>query len=232
MSAVPIGRIARLQPAKTCNGQGKISRCVGERRGHDAAARELHRQHRLQPGMTDEIIIGTFDSRGEAEAARDRLLAEGVAADAIHVECGPSAGEAPMPPGDRFAMHEVDEPPPAERGFAEVVSRMFSGALMDDANDEPYMDALRGGRCLLAVRYSSEHERRVAAAVLAPSTPQTYSLPNAPSGWNQASANDPPSIGGVDHDPARPQGLLSDAEGISAHADVDRLSQPGARGRR
>jgi hypothetical protein len=182
--------------------------------------------------MADEIIIGTFDSRAEAEAARDRLLAEGVAADVIHVECGPSRGEAPMPPGDRFALHEVGEPPPDEHGFAEIVSRMFSGAIIDDANVEQYMISLRGGRCLLAMRSSSEHERRVAAGVLAPSRPQTYSLPNAPSAWNEASANDPASIGGVDQDPARPQGLLSDAEGISAHADVDRLSQPGARGRR
>ncbi len=182
--------------------------------------------------MTDEIIIGTFASRAEAEAARDRLLAEGVAADVIHVECGPAPGEAPMPAGDRFAMREVGEPPPKLHGFAEVVSRMFSGALLDDTNVEKYVDSLRGGRCLLAVRYSSEHERRVAAGVLAPSGPQVHSLPNAPTAWNEASANDPPSIGGVDHDPARPQGLLSDVEGISARADVDRLSQPGPRGRR
>jgi hypothetical protein len=193
---------------------------------------ELRRRHFLQPAMTDEIIIGTFASRAEAEAARDRLLAEGVAADVIHVECGPAPGEAPMPAGDRFAMREVGEPPPKLHGFAEVVSRMFSGALLDDTNVEKYVDSLRGGRCLLAVRYSSEHERRVAAGVLAPSGPQVHSLPNAPTAWNEASANDPPSIGGVDHDPARPQGLLSDVEGISARADVDRLSQPGPRGRR
>ena len=182
--------------------------------------------------MTDEIIIGTFATRAEAEAARDRLLAEGVAADVIHIECGPAPGEAAMPPGDRFAMREVGEPPPDEHGFAAVVSRMFSGALMDDTNVDQFTNALRGGRCLLAVRYSSEHARRVAAGVLAPAGPQVYSLPNAPTAWNEARANDPASIGGIDHDPARPQGLLSDVEGISAHADVDRLSQSGPRGRR
>jgi len=177
--------------------------------------------------MTDEIIIGTYESREEAEAARERLIRDGVTADAIHVECGRAVGEAPMPPGDRFAMREVDRSRPEDRGLAGFIGRMFSGALMDDAKMAQYTEALRGGRCLLAVRYVSEHERKVAAAVLSPRGPQVHSLPNAPTGWNQASRNDPPSIGGVDHDPARPTGLLTDVEGISAESDVDRLSQSG-----
>jgi hypothetical protein len=175
--------------------------------------------------MTDEILIGTYDSREQADAARTRLIADGIAADVIDVECGPSAGEVPIPPGDQFALREVAEVAPEERGFAGVVSRMFSGALMDDAELAKHMASLRAGRCLLAVRYSSEHERRVAAAVLAPNRPQIYSLPNAPTAWNEASANDTPSIGGVDHDPARPEGLLTDVEGISAESDIDRLTQ-------
>lgn len=180
--------------------------------------------------MPDEIIIGTYDSRDEAEAARARLLAEGVDADVIHVECSPGAGEVPMPPGDRFAVREADASRHAERGLAGFIGRMFSGALLGDANLEKYAQALRCGRCLLAVRHASEHERKVAAAVLAPRGPEIYSLPNAPTAWNEATANDPASIGGVDHDPARPQGLLTDVEGISADPDVDRLSQSG-RGR-
>jgi hypothetical protein len=175
--------------------------------------------------MTAEIIIGTYDSREEADAARERLVHDGVAADAIHFECGPRAGQVPLSRGDRFAMREVDEPRPEERGLAGFIGRMFSGALIDDGKIEQYTEALRGGRCLLAVRYASEHERKIAAAVLAPRVPQVYSLPNAPTAWNEARTNDPPSIGGVDHDPARPKGLLTDAEGISADADVDRLSQ-------
>ena len=175
--------------------------------------------------MTDEIIIGTYESRQEAEAARERLLREGVAADVIHVECGAAAGGAPLAPGERFAMREVDRSRPEDRGLAGFIGRMFSGALMDDANIERYTEALRGGRCLVAVRHVSEHERKVAAAVLSPRGPQIYSLPNAPTAWNQASANDPPTIGGVDHDPARPEGLLTDVEGISAESGVGRLSQ-------
>ena len=182
--------------------------------------------------MTDEIIIGTYESREEAEAARERLVGEGIAADAIHVECGRAGAEASLPPGDRFAIREVDRSRPEDRGLAGFIGRMFSGALMDDANLERYTEALRGGRCLVAVRYVSKHERKVAAAVLSPRGPQIYSLPNAPTAWNQASANDPPSIGGIDHDPARPEGLLTDVEGISAASDVERLSQPGRARRR
>jgi hypothetical protein len=182
--------------------------------------------------MAAEIIVGTYDSRAEAEAARERLIEQGIAADTIHVECGAARGEAPMPPGDRFAVHEVDEPVPEERGFAGVVARMFSGALLDDASVGHYLDHLRGGRCLLAVRYATAHARSVAAAVLSPRVPQVYSLPNAPTAWNEARAGDPASIGGVDADPARPQGLLHDAEGLSAHADAARLSQRGRGGRR
>ncbi|HEY3460952.1 MAG TPA: hypothetical protein VGL52_09000, partial [Casimicrobiaceae bacterium] len=117
--------------------------------------------------MTAEIIIGTYDSREEAEAARERLVRDGVAADGIHVECGPEAGQVPLSPGDRFAMREVDDSRPEERGLAGFIGRMFSGALMDDTKIEQYTEALRGGRCVLAVRYVSEHERRIAAAVLA-----------------------------------------------------------------
>jgi len=151
------------------------------------------------------------------------LLAEGVAADVMHVECRPPAGEVPMPPGDRFAMHEVGEPPPQEHGFAEVVSRMFSGALMDDANVENYAQGLRNGRSIVTVRVESDEKRRIASAILERSGPRIYSLPNAPTAWNEASANDPASIGGVDDDPARPEGLLTDAEGLSVDADEARL---------
>jgi hypothetical protein len=195
------------------------------RRRDERCRLELHRAGRLQAGMTAEIIIGTYDSREEAEAARARLVRDGVADDAIHVECGPESNQVALPPGDRFAMREVDDSRPEERGLAGFIGRMFSGALMDDAKIGQYTEALHSGRCLLAVRYVSEHERKIAAAVLAPRVPQIYSLPNAPTAWNEARANDPPSIGGVDQDPARPEGLLTDVEGISADADVDRLSQ-------
>jgi hypothetical protein len=178
----------------------------------------------IPSGMADDIVVGMYDSIHDAEAARARLLAQGLREEQISIEAGAAAGEAPMTPGDRFAMHEVGEPLPEERGVSGFIARMFSGALMGDANVGKYTEALRNGRCLLAVRAESDAQRKVAAATVARGGPRIYSLPNAPTAWNEASANDPASIGGVDRDPARPEGLLTDVEGLSAHADVTRLS--------
>ena len=173
--------------------------------------------------MADEIVVGMYASRVDAEAARARLIAEGVRQDRIHIEVGAAPGEVSMPPQDRFAMREV-EPPPGERGVSGFISRMFSGALMDDANIEKYTEALRNGRCVLAVRVDSDVKRHAASTVLARGGPRTYSLPNAPTAWNEASANDPASIGGVDADPARPEGLLTGVNGLPVQSDETRLS--------
>jgi hypothetical protein len=177
--------------------------------------------------MADEIVVGMYDSRRDADEARRRLIAEGVRADRISIEDAAAAGDSPMPPQDRFAMREVGEPLPDERGVSGFIARMFSGALMDDANIEKYTEALRNGRCLVAVRVESDDKRQTAAAILQRGGPRVYSLPNAPSAWNEASANDPASIGGVDDDPLRPEGLLSDAEGLPAQSDETRLSRIG-----
>jgi hypothetical protein len=181
--------------------------------------------------MADEIIVGMYDSRREALEARDRLIEQGVQEDRISIEEGAAQGEVPMPPGDRFAMREVDEPLPEDRGLSGFIGRMFTGALMDDANIEKYTEALRNGRCLLAVRVDSDERRRVASSVLARGGPRVYSLPNAPTAWSEASGNDPASIGGVDADPGRPEGLLTDAEGLPVQADETRLSNAPRRSR-
>jgi len=94
---------------------------------------------------------------------------------------------------------------------------------MDDANVEKYTQGLRNGRSIVAVRVESDDKRRVASTILERGGPRIYSLPNAPTAWNEASANDPASIGGVDDDPARPEGLLTDAEGLPVDADEARL---------
>jgi hypothetical protein len=175
--------------------------------------------------MADDIVVGMYDSRGDADDARRRLIAEGVRPDRISIEVGAAAGDSPMPPHDRFALREVDEPLPEDRGVSGFIARMFSGALMDDANIEKYTEALRNGRCLLTVRVESPAKRQIATTILGRGGPRVYSLPNAPSAWNEASGNDPASIGGVDDDPGRPEGLLSDAEGLPVEADEARLSR-------
>ncbi len=181
--------------------------------------------HVIPIRMADEIVVGMYASRADAEAARARLIAEGVREDRIHVEVGAAPGETPMSSGDRFGAHEVGGAPPGGRGMSGFIARMFSGALMDDSNVEKYTQGLRNGRSIVTVRVESGEKRRVASAILERSGPRVYSLPNAPTAWNEASANDPASIGGVDDDPARPEGLLTDAEGLPVDADEARLEK-------
>jgi hypothetical protein len=176
--------------------------------------------------MADEIVVGVYESRAEADAARAQLVREGVPEDCIHVEQRTS-GATGMPAQDRAALHE----PTPERGFAGVVSRMFSGALLDDPGVAVYADALRKGHTVLAVCVDSDANRRSASAILERGGPRVYPLPNAPTGWNEAHRNDPASIGGVDDDPARPEGLFTDVEGLPVDADEARL-RDAPRGRR
>jgi len=102
---------------------------------------------------------------------------------------------------------------------------MFSGALMDDGHAEHSRQERENGRCILTVRPESGAQRRATLAVLGRAGPGIYSLPDAPSAWNEASAGDPSSVGGADRDPGRPSGLIEDAEGLSSGADVARLSR-------
>ena len=183
-----------------------------------AIAPNFARDAAFQSRMTDEIVAGTYDSREEADAARERLVAEGIPEDRVRIE---RRDIVPMPASDRVALHEVEPPP--ERGLAGVVSRMFSGALLDDANATHYADALARGRTVLVVRVDTAERRRTASAILERGGPRIYPLPNAPTGWGEAHLNDPASIGGVDDDPVRPEGLLTDVEGLPVDADETRL---------
>jgi hypothetical protein len=159
--------------------------------------------------MANAIVVGTYPSRTDAEAARGELVARGIAADCITVE----QRAAPARMGEAGASSE-DEP-----GFAGVVARMFSGALLDDADLAPYVDALSQGHYVVAVRTGGQRQLQLASAALARGGPRTYSLPNAPTAWNEATGNDPASIGGVAQDPGRPEGLLRGANGLPANTD-------------
>jgi len=181
--------------------------------------------------MADEIVAGVYASRDEADAARARLIEEGVPGERIRIEQRDTAGSVPMSARDRVALREVEPPP--ERGFAGVVSRMFSGALLDDENVAHYSDALQTGRSVFLVHVDSDASRRSVSTILERGGPRVYPLPNAPTGWNESHANDPASIGGVDDDPVRPEGLLTDVEGLPVDADEVRLrSAPGGRRKR
>jgi hypothetical protein len=172
-------------------------------------ARRTSRAPVIPTGMNDEMVVGVYDSRADAEAAREQMIRHGLRADLIRIEARPAHAETP---------------PADDRGAAGFIARMFSGALIDDASVAQYDEALRNGRCVLTVRVGSDAHRKLATTTLARGSPRVYSLPNAPSGWNEASAGDPASIGGLDDDPARPGGLLADAEGLPARSDEMRLA--------
>jgi len=176
------------------------------------------------------MVAGIYESRGEAEAARARLIDEGVPEERIRIEQRDTAGSVPMSPQDRVALQDVEPPP--ERGLAGVVSRMFSGFVMDDANVAHYADALHAGRSVVLVHVDSAERRHTASAILARGGPRVYPLPGAPTGWNESHANDPASIGGVDDDPVRPEGLLTDVEGLPTDADEARLRHEPDGGRK
>ena len=168
-----------------------------------------------------EIIVGVYESRRDADPVRDRLVDNGVDASRIAIEQGPRSDQSPLPPADRFAMRAVEQP---DDRAASLVGPMFSGALLDDETVERYTHALRNGKCVLAVHTEGDDETRVAMTLLARGSPRVYSLPNAPTAWNEATAGDPASIGGADRDPARPEGLLDDAEGLPVASDLARLA--------
>ena len=170
--------------------------------------------------MANAIIVGTYPSRLDADAARGELVARGIDPAAITVEHPRTEGSAAQGAG----ASAQDAP-----GFAGVVARMFSGALLDDADMTPYVDALSRGHYVVAVRTGSDRQSELASAALVRGGPRTYSLPNAPTAWNEATGNDPASIGGVDRDPGRPEGLLRDAKGLPASTDEAILAERSRR---
>jgi hypothetical protein len=177
--------------------------------------------------MANEIVVGVYESREEANAARERLIDERVPENTIRIEQGPPP-DVPMPPQDRAAVTPAK---PAEHGLAAFIGRMFSGALLDEGQLGEYADALRNGRFVVVVHVDSDDRRRTASTILARGGPRIYSLPNAPTAWNEASAGDRASIGNVDEDPARPEGLLRDVEGLPAQGDETRLANRPRRSR-
>jgi hypothetical protein len=174
--------------------------------------------------MASEIIVGVYESRRDVDAARTRLLDEGIREGRIAVGQRASTDTSPKPTGDGLAAGMTDHAA-ADSGLAGFIGRMFSGAFPDDSVRNRYVEALRSGRCVIAVRTESDAESNIATAILARAEPRVYSLPNAPSGWNEASAGDPASIGVAADDPGRPRGLLEDAEGLGSDADRSRLTK-------
>lgn len=78
---------------------------------------------------------------------------------------------------------------------------------------------------------------RANEAIATAAGPEGNALPNAPSGWETSRAGSPSTIGRVGHDPARPQGLTRDTQGLTdgdggpAHVRGQSPAWPGFRRR-
>lgn len=98
-------------------------------------------------------LVGIFDSVAEAERARQSLLSQGLARNAVHI----TDNESLM---SRRGGSDVDET--EHRGF---FARLF-GLGDDDSDAAQYSQSVRGGSALLTVTVEDESEARRVAQLL------------------------------------------------------------------
>jgi hypothetical protein len=166
----------------------------------------------------EKLIVSTFNSRRDADAARRRLRERGFDDARIRIEGGATA-----------PTHTE------EHGLAGVITRMFSGILLDD-DIARYSHAVRDGKYVLVLHAPDDTAAADAALVLrgrdSPHStetvaslngPEIYPLPNSPVGWNQATQGEASSIG-ILSDPSRPDGLINDAQSLGTAEDRQRIA--------
>jgi hypothetical protein len=175
-------------------------------------------------------LIGVFDVRRDAEEARDELASRGFAA-------GAPVDEARAEPRGDEGSNDRSATEHARSRLSALIENMFSG-FVDDGRLDRYRDAAQEGRWILALRGlpagrldearavmeargTVEVHRTQDEAARQPGTamtmtllgPDATALPNAPVGWGEAWRGTQ-SLRGATVDPARPRGLLNDAQGL------------------
>ncbi len=206
-----------------------------------AAAIRSYEKALCDGGIMTKILVGTYRSRRDADDARERLLERGFNNTQISVE-GPGTDEA-SGAGANASVEAWNAPASEARGLAGVISRMFSGLLPDKADRERYERAVRTGGVLVAVHGLDEggverakpilerhgvvdehsHASDIGADVaMTGRGPRIYTLPNAPSGWNEASEGERVSSG-PRGDPGRPEGLTRGTDELGAAEDRNRI---------
>ncbi len=172
----------------------------------------------FQTRMAGTVVVGVYESQADAQAARARLVERGIPDERIRI--AQRTDDASEHPQRRPEKRDIDEPVSEDRGISGFISRMFSGAHMDDTDVEADSRAMERGRFVIAVQTEDDDESKAATTIFTGASIRTYSLPNAPSGWRDARSGARPSIGDyADGDPARPEGLIEDAAGLSVDAD-------------
>jgi hypothetical protein len=183
------------------------------------------------------VLVGSFASRDEAEAARRELAARGIGRDT-----------AP----DREGDHRPDDPAIVRPGgIADLIENVFRGWLVDRASlsgDERHREAWRvvargvptdrhdevrevlsrgHGSDVVRARGGSEVPIEAEVTVFGP---DTFALPQAATAWDTSRDGRRARIPGSE-DPGRPAELLDDAIGLDPEATPPRAGDAGARER-
>lgn len=183
------------------------------------------------------MVVQVFELRRDAEKARERLVLEGFDRACIHVdsEAGSEAAPVEEPRRSREPFWAHTE----KHGLSGVIERMFSGLLNDDDDYVRYTQALRTGKSVVAIHVPDHPSARRAAWIMdevrrdssmsvseearsstgVPFSPQIYPLPNAPTGWNQATEGEQSTIA-ILGDPLWPEGFARDAHGLGSDDTV------------
>lgn len=108
------------------------------------------------------MIVCVFNSRSDAESARDRLRQHGFEDARIRVEGGEltEASSADGHAKDPASERSVD------RGFVGVIERMFSGLLLDTDEVASYAQAVSNGKYVVALHVADDATAARAASIL------------------------------------------------------------------
>jgi hypothetical protein len=186
-----------------------------------------------------KILVGTYRSRGDAADARQRLIEQGIDPSRVRL-IGPGAEEASAT-GANVDIEGWNEAPSGRRSLTEWIGLMFSGMLPAKAQQERYEHLVRGGATLLSVHdltdtqvdqarpVLAQHgtvDEHLAEAVVARGGPDEIPLPNAPVGWNESIEGERSMpAGDLEHDPARPEGVVRGANELGATEDRERIGR-------
>lgn len=117
-----------------------------------------------------------------------------------------------------------------DHGLLGVIERMFSGLLIDHAIAVAETPAV-AEKAVVAIGGAPPGDRigpndiDVLATIAGP---QIYPLPNSPTGWGQSTRGEKVAIG-VRMDPARPDGLIEDAQGLGTDAYGEMMAAESAK---
>jgi len=172
------------------------------------------------PRVPSNVLVGSFDSREDAEEARRELAERGFGV-ARAVDEGSHHPEDPriVRRGGLTDLIEnmfggfVDHPDYDQRSLAEPGNWTIVAHVPPERHDDARAVLSRRGRVQTRIGRSPPARAVAAGGEVLLFGPNAMALPNAPTNWNAGRGDNPPSIPGS-LDPGRPRGLLEDAAGL------------------